>query len=48
MYKEEGLGLRKRPAGKRRSAVHRRERLRPTGPNRVWAMDFVASPSACL
>jgi putative transposase len=48
LYKEEGLGLRMRPAGKRRSAVHRRERLRPTGPNQVWAMDFVASPSACL
>ncbi len=42
LYKEEGLGLRKRPAGKRRAAVHRRERLRPTGPNQVWAMDFVA------
>jgi putative transposase len=42
LYREEGLGLRKRPAGKRRAAVHRRERLRPTGPNQVWAMDFVA------
>jgi len=42
LYKEEGLGLRKRPAGKRRAAVHRQERLRPTGPNQVWAMDFVA------
>jgi putative transposase len=48
LYKEEGLGLRKRPAGKRRSAVHRRERLRPTGPNQVWTMNLVASPSACL
>jgi len=42
LYKEEGLGLRKRPAGKRRAAVHRQERLRPTGPNQGWAMDFVA------
>jgi putative transposase len=42
LYKEEGLGLRKRPPGKRRAAVHRQERLRPTGPNQVWAMDFVA------
>jgi putative transposase len=42
LYREEGLGLRKRPAGKRRAAVHRRERLRPTGPNQIWAMDFVA------
>jgi putative transposase len=40
LYREEGLGLRKRSAGKRRSAVHRR--VRPTGPNQVWAMDSVA------
>ena len=42
LYKEEGLGLRKRPAGKRHAAVHRQEPLRPTGPNQVGAMDFVA------
>ena len=42
LYKEEGLGLRKRPAGKRRASVHRQERMRATGPNQVWAMDFVA------
>ncbi len=42
LYKEEGLGLRKRPPGKRRAAVHRQERLRPTGPNQAWAMDFVS------
>jgi putative transposase len=42
LYREEGLGLRKRPAGKRRAAVHRQERLRPTAPNQVWAMNFVA------
>ena len=42
LYREEGLGLRKRPAGKRRAAVHRQERMRPTGPNQVWAMDFVS------
>ena len=42
LYKEEGLGLCKRPAGKRRATVHRQERLRPTGPNQVWAMDFGA------
>ncbi len=41
LYKEEGLGLRKRPAGRRRAVVHRQERFRPTGPNQVWAMDFV-------
>jgi putative transposase len=38
----QGEGLRKRPAGQRRAAVHRQERFRPTGPNQVWAMDFVA------
>ncbi|WP_433964538.1 IS3 family transposase [Tunturiibacter gelidiferens] len=42
LYKEEGLGLRKRPVGRRRAVVHRQERFRPTGPNQVWAMDFVA------
>jgi putative transposase len=42
LYKEVGLGLRKRPAGKRRTSVHRQERMRPTGPNQVWTMDFVA------
>ena len=42
LYKEEGLGLRKRPAGRRRAVVHRQERFRPTGPNQVWAMDFVS------
>ncbi len=42
LYKEEGLGLRKRPPGKRRAVVHRQERFRPTGPNQAWAMDFVS------
>jgi putative transposase len=42
LYKEEGLGLRKRPAGRRRAVVHRQERFKPTGPNHVWAMDFVS------
>ena len=41
LYKEEGLGLRKRPTGRRRAVVDRQERFRPTGPNQVWAMDFV-------
>ncbi|WP_415197100.1 hypothetical protein [Silvibacterium sp.] len=41
-YKEEGLGLRKRPAGRRRAVVHRQERFKPTGPNQVWAMDFAS------
>ncbi len=42
LYKEEGLGLRKRPAGRRRAVVHREERFRPTGPDQAWAMDFVS------
>lgn len=46
LYKEEGLGLRTRPAGRRRAVVHRQERFRPTGPNQVWAMDFMWINSA--
>ena len=42
LYREEGLGLRKRPSGRRRAVVHRQERFRPTGPNQVWAMDLVS------
>jgi putative transposase len=42
LYREEGLGLRKRPTGKRWAVVHRQDRFRPTGPNQVWAMDFVS------
>ena len=42
LCKEEGLGLRKRPAGRRRAVVHRQERFKPTSPNQVWAMDFGA------
>ncbi len=42
LYKEEGLGVRKRPAGRRRAVVHRQERFRLTGPTQVWAMDFVS------
>jgi putative transposase len=41
LYREEGLGLRKRPPGRRRAIMHRQERFRPNGPNQVWAMDFV-------
>ena len=42
LYKEEGLGLRKRRAGRRRAVVHRQKRFKPTGLNQVWAMDFGA------
>jgi putative transposase len=35
LYKEEGLGLRRRPSRRRRAATQRQERFRPTGPNQV-------------
>ena len=46
IYQEEGLSLRKRRRGRRRVAELRGERFRPTGPNQVWAMDFVADKLA--
>jgi putative transposase len=46
LYHEEGLSLRRAVRGKRRSAVLRRERFRPTGPNQVWSIDFVADQLA--
>ena len=42
LYREEGLTLRQRPRRRRQVAVHRRERRKPTGPNQVWSLDFVA------
>jgi len=42
LYKEEGLTLRHKTRRKRRAAMHRRERFRPTTPNEVWSLDFVA------
>jgi len=46
LYREEGLVLRQRSRRRRRVAVHRRERFRPTAPNQVWTMDFVADQLA--
>jgi len=46
LYKEEGLTLRHKPRRKRRAALHRRERFRPTAPNQVWSLDFVADQLA--
>src|SRR5207249_5100069 len=46
MYKEEGLTLRHKTRRKRRAAMHRRERFRPTTPNEVWSLDFVADQLA--
>jgi len=46
LYKEEGLTLRHKPRKKRRAALHRRERFRPSAPNQVWSLDFVADQLA--
>ena len=46
LYREEGLTLRHKPRRKRRAALHRRERFRPTAPNEVWSLDFVADQLA--
>jgi len=46
LYKEEGLTLRQRLRRRRRVAVHRRERRKPTAPNQVWSLDFVADQLA--
>ena len=46
LYHEEGLALRYQARRKRRMSVNRRERIRPTGPNQVWSMDFVADQLA--
>ena len=42
LYKEEGLGLKQRPKRRRRAAEHRRERVRVTGANQAWSLDFSA------
>jgi putative transposase len=43
LYTEEGLSLKRmKPAGKRKAARQRNERLKTTGPDEVWSMDFVA------
>jgi len=41
LYIEEGLALRRRRPKRRRSAARRVEQPRPTGPNEIWAMDFM-------
>jgi len=46
LYREEGLTLRHKPRRKRRAALHRRERFRPTAPNEVWSLDFVTDQLA--
>ncbi len=46
LYREEGLTLRYKPSRRRRVATNRRERFRPTAPNQVWSLDFVADQLA--
>ena len=46
LYREEGLTLRHKPRRKRRAAMHRRERFRPTEADQVWSLDFVADQLA--
>lgn len=41
LYTEEGLTLKRRRPKRHRSAVVRRARPMPTGPNEQWAMDFM-------
>ena len=45
-FGKERLTLRQRLRRRRRVAVHRRERQKPTGPNQVWSLDFVADQLA--
>jgi len=42
LYREEGLTLRYKPRRRRCAATNRRERCKPTAPNQVWSLDFVA------
>ena len=42
LYCEEGLTLRWKPRRRRCAATNRRERVKPTAPNEVWSLDFVA------
>jgi putative transposase len=46
LYREEGLALHPRPPRRRPVAAHRRERRKPTAPNEVWSLDFVADQLA--
>ena len=46
LYREEGLALRHKPQRKRRAAMQRKERFRPTAANQVWGLDFVADQLA--
>jgi len=46
LCKVEGLMLKRmKPAGRRKAARQREEKLKPTAPDPAWSMDFVADPS---
>ncbi|MBL8381872.1 MAG: hypothetical protein JNM90_02275 [Burkholderiales bacterium] len=42
LYREEGQVLRAPSAPRRKMAVQRQERFKPTEANQVWSLDFVA------
>ncbi len=46
LYREEGLGLRRRPKKRRIASAHSRQKPRAEGPNQVWSLDFVADQLA--
>ncbi len=46
LYCEEGLTLRWKPRRRRCAATNRRQRVKPTAPNEVWSLDFVADQLA--
>jgi putative transposase len=46
LYREEGLTLGDKPRKRRRASLYLRERFRPTAPNQVWSLDFVADQLA--
>jgi len=46
LYREEGLGLRRRPKSRRIASAHNRQKPRAEGPNHVWSLDFVADQFA--
>ncbi len=46
LYQEEGLTLRSKPRRRRCAATNRRDRCKPTAPNEVWSLDFVADQLA--
>ena len=42
LYREEGLGLRRRPKARRWVSEHSRQKPRAERMNQVWSLDFVA------